>query len=221
MDNSAITIHGPDTSPEGMRHGEFYNCTGIFDGTLAHEDWVAPMNYWITWRGGSGIVTDNTLDDIVSWAWGQKGGINLECQMINRNAGPYACWNNGYPVPHQTGQGYPAPEGVYIWNNNAKLRFGTAHYGQDECGHGYVVTNYIRLGRDYFGSAKSGYAKYTYPHPARNGSQRPPPPTASATPSSPQRIWKNNGKKVKKSKWRKAKENSTTGVAEGQKELGQ
>ena len=37
--------------------------------------------------------------------------------------GPYACWNNGYPVPHQTGQGYPAREGVYIWNNNTGLLF--------------------------------------------------------------------------------------------------
>jgi hypothetical protein len=221
LDNSSITIHGPDTSPEGMRHAEFYNCIGIFDGTFAHEDWVANMNYWITWRGGSGIVTDNTFDNIISWAWGQKGGTNLECQMINRNAGPYACWNNGYPVPHQTGQGYPALEGVYIWNNNAGLLFGPTQYAPDECGHGYIVTDYIQPLRDYFASAKSGYTKYTYPHPARSGSQRPPPPTASATPGSPQRIRKNKGKKLKKWKWGKAKENSIDAMTERQEMLDQ
>ena len=68
-DNSACTIHGPDTDTDGMRHSEFYDNVGIFDGTFAHEDWVANMNYWITWRGGSGVVTDNALDNIVSWAW--------------------------------------------------------------------------------------------------------------------------------------------------------
>jgi hypothetical protein len=206
LDNSAITIHGPDTSPEGMRHGEFYNCTGIFDGTFAQEDWPANMNYWITWRGGSGIVTDNTLDNIISWAWGQKGGINLECQMINRNAGPYACWNNGYPVPHQTGQGYPTLEGCYIWNNNAELRFGPAQYGADECRHGYVVTDYVQLGRDYFASAKNRYRKYTYPHPLRaqpipspTPSARPSP-TASATPQFPTKRAEKKEKRAKKQK---------------------
>jgi hypothetical protein len=182
LDNSGITIHGPDTSEEGMRHAEFYNCTGIFDGTMAQQDWVAPMCYWITWRGGSGVVTDNMLDNIVSWAWGDKSEITLECQMINRNSGPYACWNNGYPVPHQTGQGYPSPEGVYIGSNNLFV-FVPVQYVPDECGHGLLITDYVQSGRDYIVGAKPGYTKYTYPHPLRTEPTPAPTPTPTATPT--------------------------------------
>jgi len=76
--------------------------------------------------------------------------------------------------------------------------------------------DYIQAGRDYKFEAKPRYVKYTYPQPLTTS--RPPSPP---TPSSPQNVQKNKGKKVKKWKWGKAKENSTNGVAEGQKELGQ
>src|SRR5882724_1508217 len=181
LDNSGITTHGPDTAAEGMRHGEFYNNRGIFDGTGLNENWIANLNYWIDWRGGSGVVTDNTFDNITSTTWGDKKEVTLECQMINRNAGPYACWNNGYPVPHQTGQGYPALEGVYIWNNNAFVSSPSQY--TDECGHGLLVADYIQLGRDYFASAKSGYTKYTYPHPLRSEPTPSPTPTPTSTPT--------------------------------------
>jgi hypothetical protein len=183
LDNSGLTTHGPDTAAEGMRHIEVYNCVGIFDTTLAYEDWPANMNYWLSWRGGSGVITDNTLDDLTSWAWSDKNDINLECQMINRDSGPYACWDNGYPVPHQTGQGNSGAEGCYIWNNNAGLTFVPQQYSPDECGHGYVVTDYIQLGRDYFAHVKPGYTKFTYPHPLRSGQPPPPPSQGSPTPA--------------------------------------
>jgi hypothetical protein len=185
LDNSGLTTHGPDTAAEGIRHIEIYNCLGIFDGTLAQEDWVANMNYWLTWRGGSGVITDNTFDDIISWAWSDKSEINLECQMINRNSGPYACWAGGYSVPHQIGRGNNGLEGCYIWNNSS---FATSvKQYPDECGHGLLVTDYIQLGRDYFASAKSGYTKYTYPHPLRSEPPAPTPtpaPTSTPTPTS-------------------------------------
>ena len=141
--------------------------------------------------------------------------------MINRNSGPYACWNNGYPVPHQTGQGNSGVEGCYIWNNNAGIAFGPSQYAGDECGHGYVVTNYVQLRRDYFTIAKPGYVKYTYPHPLRS-SQPPPTQTASAALSSPHHFYKRkkNAKNLKRKGWGKARKNPTSEVADPQEELG-
>jgi hypothetical protein len=116
---------------------------------------------------------------------------------------------------------YTYLEPVYIWNNTGTgaNRVGLKAESDDPCGNNQQLTNYIQAGRDYKLEAKPGYQKYTHPHPLR--SQSPPPSTANATSSSPQRVWKNKGKKVKKWKWGRAKENSTNGVAEGQKELGQ
>jgi hypothetical protein len=174
LDNSGLTIHGQDTDLEGMRHLEVYDNLMIFDSTNWETGYFpANQNYWITWRGGSGVVTDNVADNITSTAWGNKTEIPLEYQPLRRNAGPNACYSGSYPGPQQPGWGHNGSsatlEGVYVWNTTGTMSVQTVNYQPDECGGGPDVSGFIQLNRDYFLGAKAGYSKYTYPHPLRAG----------------------------------------------------
>ena len=218
FDNAGIGSHGADTSPYGTRHWEIYDNTFILEPTT--NGVVLNVNYWFLDRGGTGVVTDNVMPRIISQDWGHKGSVTMVVENIRRNGGPYACWTT-YPAPRSAGQGYNGTscftDPIRIWNNTGPVDSSDVAVGQyepDECGNGELAATFTQINRDYFFSTDStaaipGYVKFAYPHPARGGSRPPPPPTASATPSSPQRIWKNKGKKVKKWKWGKAKENST------------
>lgn len=178
MDNSGFTLHGADTSVYGQRHLEAYDNLMIFN-SLPDPGLSANMNYWFAWRSGSGIVTENEIDDISSWAWGDKLEAQLELQNLRRNAGPYACWNSGYPAPHQTGRGSNGSgesnltEGVYFYNNTGTMNVSPIDYEPDQCGNGSTVADYIQLNRDYFTRAPNsgepfyGWTKFTYPHPDR------------------------------------------------------
>jgi len=232
FDNSGLSSHGADTGPIGMRHVELYDNELIFDNFGDCNGAVTLPVCWFFWqRGGTGVITDNVLPAISSCAWGNKGNVLFSVLNTRRNSGPYCCWT-AYPAPHQIGQGYGPgavfhkysplhcwgqgenfsyyiyAEPVYIWNNGGSggNRVDLNAESADPCGHNQPLTNYIQEGRDYKLGAKPGYAKFNYPHPLR--SQSPPPPTENAIPSSPQRIRKNKGEKVKKWKWGKTKENS-------------
>jgi hypothetical protein len=242
LDNSGMGSHGADTGPIGLRHVEIYDNELVFDDFRDSDGSVTLPLPWFFWmRGGTGVITDNILPAISSTAWGNKLNISFSVLNIRRNTGGYPCWRD-YPAPHQVGQGYgPGAvhqsyysganygrldyytylEPVYIWGNSGTgaNRVGLNAESDDPCSNNQQLTYYVQAGRDYKLEAKPGYRKYTYPHPRR--SQSPPPSTANATPSSPQNVWKNKGKEIKKWKWGKAKENSTNGVTEGQKELGQ
>ena len=218
FDNAGLGSHGADTSPYGTRHWEIYDNTFILEPTT--NGVVLNVNYWFFDRGGTGVVTDNVMPQIVSQDWGHKRAVTLIVENIRRNAGPYACWTS-YPAPRSAGQGYNGTsyftDPISIWNNTGPVDssdVGVGQYDPDGCGNNEQASIFTQIARDYFFStdstaARPGYVKLAYPHPARSGSQRPPPPTASATPSSPQTAQKNKGKKVKKWKWGKAKENST------------
>jgi hypothetical protein len=174
LDNSGLTIHGQDTDLEGCRHLEVYDNLLVFDSTNWETGYFpANQNYWVTWRGGSGVVTDNISDNITSTAWGNKTEIPLEYQPLRRNAGVNACYSGSYPAPQQPGWGHNgstvALEGVYVWNNTGTMAVTTVNYAPDECGGGPDVSGFIQLNRDYFLGAKSGYSKYAYPHPLRAG----------------------------------------------------
>jgi hypothetical protein len=157
--------HGADTSPYGMRHVEVYNNTFIRAGNTF-------INSWVGFRGGSGVVTDNVFPDLGSAG---KAEITLRVLNLRRNDGPYPCWRNGWPAPHQVGQGHNGStnvvEGIYIWNNTgtSDLTVWALNFEPDQCGGGADVSVHVRQGRDYFvGTPKPGYSKYRYPHPLRS-----------------------------------------------------
>jgi hypothetical protein len=173
--------HGADTSPSGVRHFEFYNNTFMFAGNIM-------LNQWVLIRGGSGVVVDNVLPDIVG-----KPEFRLQVQNLRRNAGPYPCWRNGWPAPHQVGQGHNGSsnvvEGVYIWNNigGGSPNPNLVNFSPDQCSGGVDISVHVQQGRDFFvGTPKPGYTKYRYPHPLRSSTGDST--TSGAAPSAPQNL---------------------------------
>jgi hypothetical protein len=108
LNNAGGASHGADTSSFGLRHFEFYNNVGIFQ---AYNDGsTANMNWWMFVRGGTHAVHDNTLAQISSQDWGNKGDFVYAVENLARNAGPHACWGRG----GTNGQYYYAPRQIGI-----------------------------------------------------------------------------------------------------------
>ena len=216
LDNTSLTNHGQETSPWGVRQFEIYNNTFTYatSGTTSALDgsqtYPLNLNYWCLIRGGTGVICNNVLPSIL---WG-KTAIVLAVFSINR-VDAIPC-QTSYPAARQVGQGwngtgysYPSvpqdgsgyfTDPLYIWGNTGDATTGSNYVGldqytPDECGNGQLIGNYLQQGRDYIvGTARPGYAPYTYPHPLRAslGGSNPvssPTPAGSATPpSAPQNL---------------------------------
>jgi hypothetical protein len=193
MQDALFSSHGQDTSPYGVREMEVYGNTFKLGSN------PTGMNCWVSFNGGTGIVFNNSMQDIPN-----KTGVQLNVYSINR-AASIPC-QTAYPAARQTGQGWSASskatygnpvvakdgtgavtEGVYIWGNTGSETtdpnyVGLNQYSPDECGNGKLVTEFLKEGRDYFvGTAKPNYSPYQYPHPlhtafAVTGASPPPPP---------------------------------------------
>lgn len=185
LNNAAHGSHGADTSTYGVRHYEFYNETFVFNGFSDGQTFN--MNWFFYLRGGTGIITDCVIPDITSSDYGNKGEVTINVQNLQRNSGPNPLWGDGiagvqYPCPRQFGFGRVTgaagndsvtyigdSEPFYQWNNTGTgayaspsiLNYATPTGTQDS------IVDYVQVGRDYINSAKSGYTKYTYPHPLR------------------------------------------------------
>lgn len=186
--------HGADTSEYGVRHLEVYNNNYIFTAVGGSPDYeTMNLNRWLLLRGGTGVVTDCTMPNITSSAWGDKSEIELTIFNVSRNAGPNACWGANvsgtqYHCPRQVGFGYVTGNGtdglgrsndsityvgdsepMYLWNNTGSPSIVVGGDGFGECTNPDAASSYIQSGRDYYTSAKPSYTKYTYPHPLRDG----------------------------------------------------
>jgi hypothetical protein len=100
--NAALGSHGQETGIYGVRHWEVYNNTFKVSPNNPYQ-----LNYWFQVRGGTGVVTGNTMEAI---PWG-KTGIQLNVFSITRGmndgAGGTFC-PLAYPAPRQTGWGWSA-----------------------------------------------------------------------------------------------------------------
>ncbi|MBA3578929.1 MAG: hypothetical protein H0W42_02990 [Gemmatimonadaceae bacterium] len=174
--HTAFTSHGPDTGTSGLRNLEIYNNVWRFQPDNAGNcDNTLVMDYLLNIRGGLAVITDNEIDDLGGSCLGAKDEIKYQLQAMWRNAGPWACWNGGYPLPHQQGRDYVSGAettvGNYHWSNTGagSQTPSLNQYGPNECGasgSGQVLSTYIQSGRDYIvGTARPSYTKYTYPHP--------------------------------------------------------
>ena len=196
--DAALGSHGQETSPKGARQWELYDCTFKSDPENKYN-----MNAYFGVRGGTGVVTDNDMG-LVPWS---KNTINL-CVYSTRRKGQIPC-QTSYPAARQIGQGwkgaggynYPSvPEDgtgyftdpIYVWNNRGDATktpnfVSPNQYEPDECGNNQPISKYVQKDRDYFLSAKPGYAKYPYPHPMRVAAEGGPTPnpTPTATPIPP------------------------------------
>ena len=214
VSNAQLASHGQESSAYGVREWEIYNNTFIYSSSgtgPSGNAYPLNMNAWVGIRGGSGVIFNNAMDDIP----GGKNGVDLTVFSINWPTA-IGC-QTAYPAARQAGQGWSASsqatygnpvvpqdgtgavtEGVYIWGNTGSETtdpnyVGLDQYSPDGCGNGELVGNFLKQGRDYFvGTAKPGYAPYTYPHPLHTqyalsgGGSNPTPPTAA--PAAPQNL---------------------------------
>jgi hypothetical protein len=195
LNNATLNSHGQDTSIWGARHWEVYNNTFNYSTSgkaYGGDSYPLNMNEWVGIRGGTGVITNNAMDDIPY----NKLGILMTVFAINR-VDAIPC-QTAYPAAHQTGQGWSAvstaayghpavsrdgtgavPDPIYIWNNSGTeikdpLYVGTEQFTPDECGNGEKIGTFLQEGRDYFvNEARPGWSAYTYPHPLRRNALGP------------------------------------------------
>jgi hypothetical protein len=205
FNNSGGSSHGQDTGPNGLRQLEYYNNTCIFSTsgtTKAGTAYPLPLNWWLLFRGGTGVIFNNTFPSISSQQWGSKSSIIFGTFNVNQSPNAVPC-QTVYPAARQLGQtwvgagghSYATPgtndgtgyarDPVYIWGNTGTgativglCNQDDSAFPNDSCGHGLNIADFIQAGRDYIvGTAKPGYTPYTYPHPLRTNASSTPTPT--------------------------------------------
>jgi hypothetical protein len=108
MNNSSLGSHGQETSVFGARHWEIYNNTFIFStsGTgPSGATYPLNINTWYNVRGGTGVITNNAMDDIPYGKTGVMLNVYSITRGMNDGAGGTFC-PVAYPAPHQTGWGW-------------------------------------------------------------------------------------------------------------------
>lgn len=188
FNNSGFVAHGQDTSPYGVRHYETYNNTFIYNTNGDSRDFNMSSGYFFA-RGGTGVWTNNSMDDVNSAWWGNPSEVTLTIQHLRRNAGCCACETGGTPACRQVGFGYITGAGptktacetanvgagyegdlepFYFWNNTGTIAIGLSDYSPDECSGGPAVSSFIRSGTEYYpNTTKPGWTAKTYPHTLR------------------------------------------------------
>jgi hypothetical protein len=174
--NSGTNSHGPDTN-NGTRHWEFYGNTF----KLAYSTQFGPnLQAWISLRGGTGVIFNNTWDLLNPNGYGTRTEMYLTLFRIKNMAGP--CWGGTYPMSRQLGRAFNGTtqitEPFHIWNNGARsdTRPWTriVYEGAVACTSPPApqnVLDYVVQNRDgVLNTAKPGYAPYIYPHPLVTGS---------------------------------------------------
>jgi hypothetical protein len=108
-DNSGVGTHGADTSNYGQRYFELYNNNMVFEGYT--DGSTFNIQDWVFMRGGTGVITNNTMSVMTSQDWGAKSDVDMTVINLQRNSGPDPCWGS---ATHTAGQFYHAPRQVGI-----------------------------------------------------------------------------------------------------------
>ena len=172
LNSSSFNSHGLATSPIGVRHFEIYKNEFRYPDQNVNQNW----HIWL--RGGTGVIFENTVDDLNGQQWGNKTEMLLSVRAAV-DGGQAGCCRS-YPCKHQVGQNHDGSkqftDPIRLWGNKGTLASGLNSSWGNSCGQN--MNNYIRDGRDfvYASSPKSGYQPYAYPHPLRSGSVRPEAP---------------------------------------------
>ena len=188
LNNASLGSHGQDTSVWGCRHWEVYDNTFHYSGggrSYGGQRYPLNMNSWFNIHGGTGVIANNSMDDIPD-----KFGIVMTVYTITRQTA-IKC-QTAYPAARQTGQGWSAastanygnpmvskdgtgaiPDPIYIWGTTGSEAkdpdfVGAWPFTPDECGNNEKIGTFLQEGRDYFvNEARPGWTRYTYPHPLR------------------------------------------------------
>lgn len=177
--------HGKDSSPYGTRHFEIYNNTWLYpesNSQLANVNWII----WV--RGGTGVIFNNAIPNVIGQAWGDKHEVRLNIRGAEDIRPQGTCSNVSYPVPNQLGQNHNGTSAftdpIYIWGNTGNFRIFDGWGWGNPCGFNW--STFFQWGRDGVstGTPKPGYTPYTYPHPLAASGAPLPPPTPLPAPTS-------------------------------------
>jgi hypothetical protein len=194
LDNTSVQSHGWDSSPLGSRQVEVYGNTFLFGETDANGIQVN-IGQLIHMRGGGvWVIHNNIIPDANTGSnWGNPAEMNIQLYGLRSNI----CYNGSYPMPRQHGLGHNGSsyisEPIYIWGNMqpggglATPNPAVSDIG-DQCGNNRFTSEFVKLNRDYFLSAKPGYTPYPYPHPLRSGTQSGSGSSGSQLPAPPTNV---------------------------------
>lgn len=122
-DHAGLNSHGYDTGIRGARHWEVYNNQFLF--ANVGNDSLPLINHML-FRGGTGAITGNYIEDITSQPWGNKQELQFGVWNLGRWSFPQNCIGSPpicaydaddgcvphYPSPNQFGFGYVTGTGV-------------------------------------------------------------------------------------------------------------
>lgn len=153
---------GNDTSTYGCRQLEVYNNTFNRVNGGPTGSGGGPVNRWVWFRGSSGVIANNVMDEANTQEWGSGEQVQLSV----------GCSGGSYPRQYQTGQGTQSPDAT---PNYPIEIFGNTGYGVPG-GEILVAENpnnacatpgsFIQSGRDYT-TSNTWWSAYEYPHPLR------------------------------------------------------
>lgn len=172
MRHSSFNSHGLATSPVGIRHFEIYGNSFEYPNSSVNQNW----HIWL--RGGTGVIFNNSIQDINGSMWGNKSELLLSVRAAVDGAGAGCC--TSWPCKHQIGQNHDGNnqflDALAIWNNSGSLSHGLNDGWNKSCGQD--MRDFLQNGRDFVftANAKSGYTPYSYPHPLRVDVVRPMKP---------------------------------------------
>lgn len=184
-DYFTVNSHGLDTSATGLRHFEVYSNTfrndaagGHTGGTTIND--ISNQN-WVVWvRGGTGVIYNNTLENIANSYWGYgKTELLLDIRAVQDNTGAsyghftdgrakYSSGQGTYPRQHQIGQNWSLAlsnsvginggvgdyftDPVYVWGNTGSGANAQGGFLAAGGGswEGASQASYLVEGRDYY-----------------------------------------------------------------------
>jgi hypothetical protein len=174
-ESGGFNSHGWDTSPQGLRHFEIYSNQFSFpDKTCTNgQHSLSNINQYIWIRGGSGVVYNNSFEDLSSTCWGNKTEVKLSIRGAEDARPQGSCSSVSYAVPHQLGQSNNGTsdfrDPIYFWGNSGTMAINGGWGWGNPCGLDW--NTFWQWGRDGIntGSPRPSYSAYVYPHPLASG----------------------------------------------------
>jgi len=175
IESGGYNSHGRDSSPDGCRHFEIYNNSFRYPdpNTCPSMSSLSNVNQYIWLRGATGVIFNNSMENLIGQCWGDKPEIKLSIRGAEDDRPQGTCAQVSYPVPHQLGQNNNGirdfTDPIYFWGNTGSIAMGGGWGWGNPCGFNW--NTFFQWGRDGInpsgagGNPKPGYTSYTYPHP--------------------------------------------------------
>jgi hypothetical protein len=175
IESGGFNSHGWDTSPYGVRHFEIYNNSFTFPDKTCNNDQhsLSNINQYIWIRGGTGVIYNNSMEDLTSSCWGNKPEVKLSIRGAEDVRPQGACSSVSYAVPHQLGQSNNGTSNfrdpIYFWGNSGTMAISGGWGWGNPCGLDW--NTFWQWGRDGIntGTPRPSYSAYVYPHPLASG----------------------------------------------------